>query len=189
MVFTSPFFHASIVIALLLAPAWSHGAIQENALAVMPSMLGFSLVAFAFSLGIGTDRFKIILGARRAGDKPSLVDGLSTAFVHFIFVQILALLINLLLGAHWVAFLLKLVGTSWEHLPGALQVSVACLKLLFDGFAAFLFIYAILSVIPAVLHIYMAAKLFEKFSSKYVRPGKGAESGEARTGARTEEVK
>lgn len=179
MVLTSPFFHTSIIIALLLAPAWSHGSIQENALTVIPSMLGFSLVAFAFSLGIGTDKFKLILGARRAGDKPSLVDGLSTAFVHFLFVQIFALLINLLLGAHWVAFLLKTAGASWEHVPGALQVFVIVLKFLFDGFAAFLFIYAMLSVIPAVLHIYMAAKLFEKFSSKYVRPGKGLESGGA----------
>lgn len=172
MLLTSPFLHVSFVISVLLAPIWVTGAIQEKALAVIPAMLGFSLAAFTFSLGIGTDHFRLILGAKRAGGSPSLVSGLSTAFVHFIFVQTIALIINIFASGHCVEFLLGITGHSWLELPGMLKMAIVIVRYLIYWLCALTFVYAVLSGVPAVLNVYMAAKVFEVFASKYIKVGK-----------------
>jgi hypothetical protein len=164
--FCSPFLIASAFISLLLIPILDSGDIQDKAISVIPSLLGFSLAAFTFSLGIGTDEFKLILGERRGEDKSSLVDGLSTAFVHFLFIQTIAIIFNISLESHWIAFVLDKFGVLWGDLPHILRSFLSLVRVIAYWLAALLFIYATLSGIPAVLHVYMAAKVFEAFSTK-----------------------
>lgn len=165
--FASPFLHSAFVISCFLWPYWLTG-IDQVVLAVVPSMLGFSLAAFALSLSIGSDQFRIYIGARVKGNA-SVLEGMSNAFLHFMLVQVLTLLAGVIAGTHPIAQVLKLTGTSWSELPGLVRDLILSAKIVFGAITTTLLVYAIVSVLPAIFHIYSASKVFVGFADRDFR--------------------
>jgi len=158
----SPFFWAAIVITLALFPMWKTEWAAGAVLSAVPAMLGFSIAAFTFSLGIGTDEFKLLMGRRIKGT--SITGVLSVSFVHFVVVQVLALISSFALSAHWAKFILQALGVAWGDLPEYLKAAVSAVRLLAGGTVTLLFIYAILCGLPAIFCIYEASRAFQNFA-------------------------
>jgi len=164
--FGSPFFHAAIIISLILFPTWGDRWAASTALSVVPAMLGFSIAAFTFSLGIGTDQFKLMLGMRLGKRKQSIVGTISTAFVHFVCVQTVALITSIICNAHWTAFIIASLGSHWSDLPRAIQIALTVAKWISGGLCTMTLCYAILSGLPAIFNIYGASNVFEDFATR-----------------------
>lgn len=66
----------------------------ELVIGIIPSLLGFTLGAFALIMATATDRFGAVLSKARKFDEPvaqAPLAELSSAFVHFILVQLVAI--------------------------------------------------------------------------------------------------
>lgn len=105
--FLSPYFHVSLVIALLSYPLWKCGQDWPSiTFSVIPSILGFSIGAFAIILTFGEEAFKAL---RHKVEIKSKYLGLVAAFLHFIIMQALAILVAVL-GKAWPSTAIGLVG-------------------------------------------------------------------------------
>lgn len=174
--FQSPFFHVALALTIVLLPTWGSGWAATTAISVVPAMLGFSIAAFTFSLGMGTDEFRLMMGLKLGQPKKSMVGTISTAFVHFVFVQTLALIFSLICSAHWVSFLLSVFGSNWDALQTSTRSCLTALKWLSGGMCTLLFSYAILSGLPAIFNIYGAAGTFEDYASNKLKDGTSKET-------------
>lgn len=142
---TSPYLHASVLITVITAPLWSEAGWWDLVLAVMPNVLGFSLGGYAIWLAIGDDRFRsIIAGGSRDGKTTSPFLGVNSAFVHFIVLQVVSILLALLASAYPSETPNVLVALIWG---------------LFFG----VFVYALMSALAATLTIFRAATWYEKY--------------------------
>lgn len=162
---SSPFFHAAILISVILFPTWGDRWAAATALSVVPAMLGFSIAAFTFSLGIGTDRFKLMMGLRLGNPERSIVGTISTAFVHFVLVQTVALVVGILCNAHWTSFVLGSLGYQWSDLSKTTRHLLTVIKWVTGGMCTVTLCYAVLSGLPAILNIYGASNTFEDYAT------------------------
>lgn len=92
--FTSPYFHAAILLALpgtFLAPTGWVDKVES----IVPSLLGLSLAGYAILLALGSGDFFERIRKPRANGNPSTLEGISTAFLHFVIVQSFALVASL----------------------------------------------------------------------------------------------
>jgi hypothetical protein len=158
----SPFLWCAAAVSILLIPTWNTDWAANSVLSVVPAMLGFSIAAFTFSLGIGTDKFRILMGRRFNGQ--SIVGALSVSFVHFVVVQVVSLLFSFVARSHWVAFFLGVVGVEWQSLPSIVQLFLSASRWLLGGISTLIFVYAILCALPAIFGIYDAASSFQAFA-------------------------
>lgn len=96
---TSVYFHVAIVLAVICYPLWIDGDTRwaTFCLGAVPNLLGFSIGAFAIILSFGG---KFVATLQNADESRSSYLGVVAAFVHFILVQTLALLISLVGAAH-----------------------------------------------------------------------------------------
>jgi len=92
---SSPYFHAAIILSLPGA-WWAPGAWPEKVEAIVPSLLGLSLAGYAILLALGSGDFFEKIRKPKANGRPSTLEGISTAFLHFVIVQALALVMALL---------------------------------------------------------------------------------------------
>lgn len=96
--FSSPYFHAAIILSLpgaFLAPSgW-----VEKVESIVPSLLGLSLAGYAILLALGSGEFFDKIKKQKANGRPSTLEGISTAFLHFVIVQSFALIASLLYAA------------------------------------------------------------------------------------------
>ncbi len=89
-VLTSPYLHGSVVLTVLFGHLWFDASWWTDAIASLPTMIGFAIGAYAIVLGFGDERFRAILTQRRGG-KTSPYVTISASLAHFIVVQLLAL--------------------------------------------------------------------------------------------------
>ena len=97
----SPYLHFSIVLALLIslfggsdAPAWF-----DLTISILPNVLGFSLGGYAILLAFGDEKFRFIISGPDNDGTPSPFMKMNGAFIHFIVIQIFAILFALLSSA------------------------------------------------------------------------------------------
>ena len=146
----SPYVHFSGIF-LILNQEWRTGLDWINdSLSVIPSILGFSLGAFAVFLAFADQKFVALLtsGAGAKTSKTSAYLKISSLFVHFMVVQVLALLFAVALRAQDAALLLAGKSTF---------------LLVVSGMGFFLFIYSILTAAATSLSLMRLAVLYNKF--------------------------
>lgn len=136
---TSPYLHISILLTLILNPYWTSEARElywhNITLDVLPNVLGFTLGGYAILLALGDDFFKKSI-AEQVEDETSLFMAVNGAFIHFITVQSIAIM-------------LALIGLSWNIKTGVM------------AFSGVLFlVYALMSAIAAAIAILEMADLF-----------------------------
>jgi hypothetical protein len=141
-VIVSPYFHAAILCSLIIFPFWTGkevGAWFDLCISFMPNSLGFTVAGYAILLAFGDSAFRQLLaGTKDSNGGVSAFIEVNSTFVHFIILQVLALVI-------------ALIGKAW------------CLK---SGIFAFIgvvvFIYAITLILAATMAILRLSKWYDE---------------------------
>lgn len=149
----SPYLHVSLVLTAATWKIWSRENWWESIGAVIPSLLGFSLGGMAIILSFGGERFLQSISGREDGEQeesPYIV--VTAAFAHFVFVQVLSLIVSILCLAFW-----RIEGPSSE-LPFAInQAARICLW----GIGFWLFLYAICLSAATLFAVFRVATWFD----------------------------
>ena len=160
-VLVSPYMHISFVITLFSYGIWLENSWVEIPISVLPNVIGFSLGGYAIWLALGDDKFRIsISGKTKLGDDSPFMK-VNAAFIHFIVLQILALLFALISKAEPLnnsplalqLWFLDLTPWMLEFYLGLTYIAN------FIGY--FIFTYAILSALAATMAIYRVAGWLE----------------------------
>lgn len=151
--FRSPYLHIALALLALTWGAWSQPVWWDQVIDVLPNLLGFTLGGFAMFLGFGDEKFRALLAEpdEDAPDEPSIYVSLCATFVHFIVVQVLALLFAVVAKSLWFC-------VSW---PESLRPMIAALNLAGGAVGYGLFLYAITSVLAATMHVFRIATWYE----------------------------
>lgn len=154
--FTSAYFYAALVMAVFGYEVWSKSGWWDIPQAILPNMLGFSLAGYAIFLSFGSDSFRGFLASVQTGSSSAFVS-LTTTFMHFVVLQIGALVVALASG-----FLAKIQVPSFvpmsEFLPCVQKIGW------FLGFV--LFCYSITTTFASVIAIYRVVRLFDVYSRR-----------------------
>jgi len=141
----SPYLHAAAFLTVLIAiPMWNRAAFKEGwydtCLTVVPSLLGFTLGGYAILMAFGDERFRRAISGPDPDGTPSPFMVVNAAFVHFIVIQAVSLLV-------------ALVSKAWEWKTGI--AALVGLTLL---------IYAIFAALAAALAILNLASWFDRYN-------------------------
>lgn len=152
----SPFFLLAMVLTAVLYPIWIEPDWWELPMGMLPDLLGFSLGAFAFIVGFGNERFLNRMAGREPGEaqqSPYMV--VTSAMLHFILCQVLALFLGLAASA---AYLLP--APDWFA-----QLN-QYLRPAFWGGAFFIFVYALTLVAASALAAFEVVRWFDDARTK-----------------------
>jgi protein-S-isoprenylcysteine O-methyltransferase Ste14 len=116
----------------LLLPLWCSGKATDTALSVLPNLLGFSVGAVAIVLAFPSSKLLDVVSNGGSGN--SYYMDTASRFVHFVIVQVVAVIIALFAKSY----------------PNSYINFIACL----------LFIYALLTAVAAGLSLFGIAKIY-----------------------------
>ena len=153
----SPYLWISIAITALLFPHWSLTNWWDDVLSIMPNLLGFSLGGYAMWIAIGDDNFRKLISGEDEDGTASPYMEVNAAFVHFIILQILSMLLALTAKAYSFPVsannpIVILLGDYYK---------LACL--VGYGFSYLIFIYALLSALAATLALLRVSSWYDSF--------------------------
>ncbi len=157
-VFRSPYFWLSIA---LLAVTWHYWASQpwwEQVLSVIPNLLGFTLGGFAVFLGFGDEKFKSLIAGEDSdlpGETSPYME-MCSAFLHFVIVQCLALIVGIVAKA-----------TAFE-MTGCLKPVTQWIenyRWIADMFGYWVFLYGICLALAAAIGIFRVAFWFDSYQT------------------------
>ena len=141
---TSPYLHLSFLATCLLWPLWTKPGWWETAISVSPSILGFSLAGYAIWLALGDEDFRRLLGESGSQGDISPFMKVNAAFVHFMFMQVLSLLLALFFKAY--------LGCT-SHF--------GIFSTIFSFFGFLVFVYSILCVLAATFTVLRVSYWYE----------------------------
>lgn len=150
----SGYFWVSLLLMLLSAQSALDFSWPERALAIMPSLAGFSVAAFAIFFSVLDTKLQDALkkpAAELDGRSPLLV--ITSIVVHAVFIQVLATVFAFVALSDPVKFLLGFSSNS------TLAVTLFYMSRIFSFFGLFLTIYGLLLVIAAALTIFRVAEI------------------------------
>ncbi|ELV8717712.1 hypothetical protein QNE87_002320 [Vibrio vulnificus] len=158
-IYKSVFFHVSILLSAILYPAWSAKGWWDTVLGVMPNLLGFTLGGFAMWVAIGDENFKATIAGSNSKDEISPFMAVNATFAHFIFLQILSILLAVINKAYSLTLPLDhvLVYIWGDYLNYA--------TLTFYYFSYFIFIYALLSSLASVIALFRVSYWYDDYQS------------------------
>ncbi len=156
---TSPYLWASIFISLALFPHWSQPNWWDDVLSIMPNLLGFSLGGYAMWIAIGDDDFRQLISGEDDDGEPSPYMEMNAAFVHFIILQLLSMVLALFAKAYYFTlpeghFILEMFGGWFKYL---------CLAGYYVSYLVF--IYALLSAIAATFALLRVSSWYDMHQS------------------------
>lgn len=157
----SPYLHVAAILTGLLWPVWAAHKWWETTLQVVPSILGFTLAGFTIWLGFGDEKFQRLLAKRPRGRNTSAYIGVSAAFVHFIVVQLLAVVA-------------ALIGEATDFPLSAtnrLRPMMTILAPMGHFFGYLLFVYSLMTALAATLGVFRTAGWFERTRRQGVERG------------------
>jgi hypothetical protein len=144
---------------LLLAATWhiwfkpQEGRLWwDLSIAILPNLLGFTLGGFAIFIGFGDARFREALAKKDPDqNKETIYVRLCATFVHFILVQVAALIYAVVAKSLW--FYSPLMDSVRYWLDFANLLSGAL------GFG--LFLYSLTLVLAATMHVFRIASMYQ----------------------------
>lgn len=156
----SPYFHAAVALLVLTHHLWLNTAWWEIVIGALPNLLGFTLAGFAIFIGFGDERFRSLLAEPdEAGNQPTVFVSLCATFVHFIVIQIIALIYAVVAKSWW--FYAEWMDAFRGVLPWANGAAGAL------GFG--LFLYALTSVLAATMHVFRIASMYATYQ-RHISP-------------------
>lgn len=152
------------ILLILTAPTWwspsnlgggQWSAWWDQSFSVLPNLLGFTLGGFAIFLGFGDEKFRQLLAEPDPNEHISenAYVGLCSTFVHFILVQLLALIAAVLAKSWW-------FYSDWVE---PIRCALPAMNALGGAIGYGLFLYALTSVMAATMHVFRIAKLYAAF--------------------------
>ena len=157
------YLHAALLITLICANAWLTPGWWDQVTAILPNVLGFTLGGFAIFISFGDEKFRQLLAEpddEDDEDAPTAYVRLCSTFVHFILVQILALLF---------AIIAKAMYFPWVDAPAFFKAALPWV----NGAAGFigyaLFIYSLTSALAATMHVFRIASMYESFQKNQAK--------------------
>lgn len=154
-VFGSPLGIAAFLIGCVSYRTWMHPDWTSITLSVIPNLLGFSLGTYALLFSLISPRVRLALRSIKNKNEVSYFDEMNATFLHFIFVQVSALLWALLYQQ-----------SLFYDLQSAIAKIYPCKINLFPwvagigGFLGFLLLsYSILLVLGSSLTVYRIARI------------------------------
>lgn len=150
----SPYLHVALVLLAITFNTWvapvcgqegSCAAWWDQSLSVLPNLLGFTLGGFAIFTGMGDERFRALLASPgKNTNEPTIYVEVCSTFVHFILLQVLALLCAVVAKSWW--FYAPWMDGIRSWLPWLNAIG---------GFLGYgFFLYAITSVMAATMQVF-----------------------------------
>jgi hypothetical protein len=152
----SPYFHLSIVLTAVTAESWLYDRWWSTSISILPNLLGFTLGGFAIFLGFGDEKFKAIIAGNEPGEvrrfSPYL--SVSAAFLHFVVVQVAALLWALVASA------------LYFDLPDARLAAIGSLFGILGGAVGYwLLLYSLCVAVAAGVAIFRVASWYDSYQT------------------------
>ena len=163
--FGGPISLIALVLTAAMVPIWWIAEWWHHPISIIPNLLGFSLGGYAILLAFGDSDFMMKLNNLHPEEgRPNAYLTVSNTFAHFILMQVVALIYAFLLDA-W-HFPLESVPLIYETLTeaGALvgwsaKAIVFVLHIVTAAFGFWLFLYALLLIVPATLWLLDLSRL------------------------------
>lgn len=152
VVLKSGHFQLAVLVWLICYPAWTEPEWWKDSIAVLPSLLGFTLGGFAIFLGFGSDSFKEMISSKDEENAQYL--SVSAAFLMFVGIQTVGLIWAIACSAAWrppPQWLLPLHPLLYNG------------RLVMWGIGYFLFIYGIALSFHAALRIFRLSRWYNSF--------------------------
>ena len=162
-VISSPYFVFALFVSVACAGLWTGENWWDLPVSVLPNLIGFTLAGYAILLAFGDRRFlQILANAQEAGDDGSRSGFMqvSATFMHFLLVQILALLLAIFAKSRPTSTWLWWV---FDHSSHGNILKIIRFSIAYCGWAigfAF-FIYAICLAMAAVAAIFRIARWYQ----------------------------
>jgi hypothetical protein len=161
----SPYLHLSLLVTLLCWNQWTNANWWESPLSALPNVLGFSLGGYAILIGFGDEKFKSIISGSRKEWSHSPFIGVSAAFMHFIIVQLLALILALVAKALY--FPLDSSSLFFRVLPQAVWFRLIDLtQPIFWMLGYLMFVYSLFVALAAALNVFRLSNWFDDYATK-----------------------
>jgi len=154
--FKSKYFWCAAIFTVAMAPYWLSQAWWNDVLDVIPNLLGFTLGGYAMLLAFGNEKFQKILAEVNDGEEFSAFVDLNVAFVHFIVLQVVSILLALLSKAYY----FELPPDSFFYRFADIFVVAA---VPWYALCYFVFLYAIFSAFAATFAILRMMKMYQLF--------------------------
>lgn len=134
----SPYLHVSILLTLICLPFWAANiSAADIALSAVPNLLGFTVGALAIVLAFSSANiFKTLA---EEGDPKSFFMKLTANLIHFILIQVCALICGTIA---------KITGAIW-----------------LDKISLFFLFYAVLSTFAAGVQLFLTAIIYNSYAS------------------------
>lgn len=147
----------SVFASLALYRLWSTPGWWDLVFSIVPSLLGFSLGGFALWIAIGDDSFRKFIAEKETPTEVSIYSGVNANFVHFIVLQVIAVISALVAKA-----------TNFTLQPEHIFIRIAgewyyVLTSIFTYFGFLLFIYALVSALAAVMGLLRVTFMYETY--------------------------
>ncbi|APE03101.1 hypothetical protein BM526_15345 [Alteromonas mediterranea] len=131
----------------------------------MPNLLGFSLGGYAMWIAIGDDNFRKLISGEDEDGEPSPYMEVNAAFVHFIILQILSMVLALIAKSYY--FTLSPNHYLIEKFGDYLVIA----SLVGYGISYFIFIYALLSALAATLALLRVSSWYDMHQTRQKSKG------------------
>jgi len=158
----SPYLWTALILTAFLFPHWSNSNWWDDVLSIMPNLLGFSLGGYAMWIAIGDDNFrKLISGESQKGETSPYME-VNAAFVHFILLQMLSIILSLIAKAYYFI---------WSDKLSILQdynTIIGVITFLGYFFSYFIFIYALLSAVAATLALLSVSSWYDMYQTEQI---------------------
>ena len=163
----SPYLHITILLSLLMWPVWTQPNWWELVISILPSVVGFSLGGYAIFTAFGNEDFKYAISGTDANAKKikkySPFIQANASFLHFIIVQLIALILAVLAQArifHSLPNPMKDVIEEALTIKGFFVIDAMSQLLWFFSFS--LFVYALSLAFAATFAIFRMALWFDE---------------------------
>lgn len=160
--FSSKYLWFSVCITLFCFDYWLNHSSEyiTLSLSILPSLLGFALGGYAVWLAIGDQKLKKLLSdlsEDQSDDEPSDFMSVNATFVHFIILQIIALIYILFLKTNSFSKVIIFIKEYYIFYD-CLNLFLNFLSILASGIGFFLFIYSISSMLAATFAVFKIAR-------------------------------
>ncbi|MEH0741176.1 hypothetical protein H4F05_06575 [Vibrio cholerae] len=151
--FSSKYFWGAFALNSLLFNAWYpiDSKWWEMVLSITPNFLGFTLGGFAMWVAIGDEKFKGLIAGADEDDDISPYMEVNATFTHFLLLQIIALV-------------LAIIAKNFDSVV-INEPAMAVAARIYSFGAHFIFVYALLTTLAAVLAILKVAKWYDEYRS------------------------
>lgn len=156
----SGYLHAALLLTVVSVGRWTQEGWWDDPIGVLPNMLGFSISGYAVLLAFGDAPFRNIIAGRSAkgDDSPFIV--MNASFVHFMVVQVVALLAAFLCKNTF--FELTRFGLDETSFIARIVATLTFLRFVCWGIGYALFLYSLSTALAAAMAVFNLARWYDE---------------------------